>query len=61
MTPVRLKRELERIGLGKAQLAEKLGVRASEVGDWLAGREAVPSMVAFDIRRLPTLKRSRSS
>ena len=56
MTPVRLKRELQRTGLGKAQLAEKLGVRTAEVGDWLAGREAVPSMVAFDIRRMPSLK-----
>jgi transcriptional regulator with XRE-family HTH domain len=59
MTPVRLKRELLRTGLGQAQLAEKLGVRAAEVGDWLAGREVVPNMVAFDIRRMPTLKRAR--
>jgi transcriptional regulator with XRE-family HTH domain len=56
MTPVKLKRELRRTGLGQAQLAEKLGVRTSEVGDWLAGREAVPTMVAYDIKRLPTLK-----
>ena len=56
MTPIKLKRELKRIGLGQAQLAEKLGVRTSEVGAWLAGRQAVPTMVAFDIRRLPTVK-----
>jgi plasmid maintenance system antidote protein VapI len=61
MTPVRLKRELQRTGLGPAQLAEKLGVRTAEVADWLAGREAVPNMVAFDIRRMPSLKPSRPS
>ena len=61
MTPVRLKRELRRTGLGRAQLAEKLGVRAAEVGDWLAGREAVPNMVAFDIRRMPSFKPVRRS
>jgi DNA-binding transcriptional regulator YiaG len=59
MTPVKLKRELQRTGLGQAQLAEKLGVRPAEVADWLAGREAVPNMVAFDIRRMPSLKPPR--
>ena len=61
MTPVRLKRELQRTGLGQAQLAEKLGVRTAEVADWLAGKEAVPHMVAFDIRRMPSLKPARRS
>lgn len=61
MTPVKLKRELKRTGLGQAQLAEKLGVRTAEVGDWLAGREAVPNMVAFDIRRMPSIKPTRAS
>jgi plasmid maintenance system antidote protein VapI len=61
MTPVMLRRELERTGLGQAQLAEKLGVRTAEVGDWLAGREAVPNMVAFDIKRMPSSKPARSS
>ena len=61
MTPDKLKRELVRTGLGQAQLAEKLGVRTAEVGEWLAGKEAVPNMVAFDIRRMPTLKRARRS
>jgi transcriptional regulator with XRE-family HTH domain len=61
MTPVKLKRELQRTGLGQAQLAEKLGVRPAEVADWLAGREAVPNMVAFDIRRMPSLKPVRRS
>ncbi len=56
MTPLKLKRELQRTGLRQSQLAEKLGVRTAEVGDWLAGREEVPTMVAFDIRRLPTHK-----
>jgi transcriptional regulator with XRE-family HTH domain len=56
MTPLKLKRELQRTGLRQSQLAEKLGVRTAEIGDWLAGREAVPTMVAFDIRRLPTYK-----
>jgi hypothetical protein len=42
-------------------MAEKLGVRTAEVGEWLAGKEAVPNMVAFDIRRMPTLKRARRS
>jgi len=58
VTPIKLKRELQRTGLGQAQLAEKLGVRTAEVGDWLAGREAVPTMVAYDIRRLPSHKRT---
>ena len=61
MTPVKLKRELQRTGLGQAQLAEKLGVRTAEVGDWLAGREAVPNMVAFDIKRMPSIKATRTS
>lgn len=61
MTPVKLKRELQRTGLGHAQLAEKLGVRTAEVEAWLAGREAVPNMVAFDIRRMPTCKPTRPS
>jgi plasmid maintenance system antidote protein VapI len=61
MTPVRLKQELRRTGLGPAQLAEKLGVRAAEVADWLAGKEAVPNMVAFDIRHMPTVRPSRPS
>jgi transcriptional regulator with XRE-family HTH domain len=61
MTPVRLKRELRRTGLGQAQLAEKLGVRTAEVAGWLAGKEAVPNMVAFDIRRMPSLKPARRS
>ena len=61
MTPDKLKRELVRTGLGPAQMAEKLGVRTAEVGEWLAGKEAVPNMVAFDIRRMPTLKRGRHS
>jgi plasmid maintenance system antidote protein VapI len=59
MTPVKLKRELQRTGLEPAQLAEKLGVRTAEVADWLAGKEAVPSMVAFDIRHMPSLKPTR--
>jgi DNA-binding transcriptional regulator YdaS (Cro superfamily) len=57
MTPVKLKRELQRTGRGRAQLAEKLGVRTAEVSAWLAGKAAVPNMVAFDIRRMPSLKR----
>jgi transcriptional regulator with XRE-family HTH domain len=61
MTPVRLRRELQRTGLGQAQLAEKLGVRAAEVAAWLAGRQVVPNMVAFDIRRMPSLKPTRPS
>jgi hypothetical protein len=61
MTPVRLKHELQRTGLGPAQLAEKLGVRAAEVAGWLAGKEAVPNMVAFDIRRMPSVRPSRPS
>ena len=61
MTPVRLKRELQRTGLRQAELAEKLGVRTAEVAGWLAGKEAVPNMAAFDIRRMPSLKPARRS
>lgn len=61
MTPVRLTRELRRTGLGRAQLAEKLGVNAAEVGDWLAGRAAVPHMAAFDIRRMPSAVPARTA
>jgi hypothetical protein len=58
MTPAGLKRELRRIGLGHAEIAEKLGVRAAEVGEWLAGKQPVPHMVAYDLRRLPSRKPS---
>ena len=54
MTAAQLKRELRRIAYGQARLAEKLGVNLSEVRHWLAGDEAVPTMVALDIRNLPT-------
>ena len=54
LTPIQLKRELERIHWGPARLAEKLGVFQSEVRGWLAGKAAVPPLVAADIRRLPT-------
>jgi len=54
LTPIQLKRELERIDWGTARLAQKLGVFQSEVRNWLAGKAAVPPLVAADIRRLPT-------
>ena len=54
MTPVQLKRELRRIAYGQARLAEKLGVHLSEVRHWLAGDDPVPTMVALDIRNLPS-------
>ncbi|HEX9293615.1 MAG TPA: hypothetical protein VF873_08005 [Gemmatimonadales bacterium] len=54
LTPIQLKRELERIAWGPARLAQQLGVFQSEVRDWLAGKDAVPPLVAADIRRLPT-------
>jgi hypothetical protein len=54
MSPTQLKRELRRIAYGQVRLAEKLGVRATEVRDWLSGADPVPHMVALDIRNLPT-------
>jgi DNA-binding transcriptional regulator YdaS (Cro superfamily) len=54
LTPAQLKRELRRISWGNARLAEKLGVWPTEVRDWLLGKEAVPEVVASDIRRLPS-------
>jgi len=54
MTPTQLKREIKRIDCGENGLADKLGVRRSEVRDWLAGENAVPEVVASDIRRMPS-------
>ncbi len=54
MTAAQLKRELRRIAYGQARLAQKLGVRPSEVRHWLAGDDPVPAMVALDIRNLPS-------
>ena len=54
MTPAQLKRELRRIAYGQARLATKLGVNLSEVRHWLAGDDPVPTMVALDIRNLPS-------
>lgn len=54
MTPTQLKRELLRIAYGQVRLAEKLGVNPSEVRHWLAGDDPVPTMVALDIRNLPS-------
>jgi hypothetical protein len=54
LTAAQLKRELKRIAWGQARLADKLGVFKTEVRDWLAGKEAVPELVASDIRRLPS-------
>ena len=60
MTAAQLKRELKRIAWGQARLADKLGVFPTEVRDWLAGKEAVPELVASDIRRLPSHKAKAS-
>jgi len=54
LTPAQLKRELQRIAWGQGRLAHKLGVWPSEVRDWLAGKVAVPEVVASDIRHLPS-------
>src|SRR2546422_2045037 len=54
LTPAQLKRELRRIAWGHVRLAQKLGVWPSEVRDWLTGKEAVPELVASDIRDLPS-------
>ena len=54
MTPTQLKREIRRIDCGPNGLAQKLGVRRAEVRDWLAGENAVPEVVASDIRRMPS-------
>jgi hypothetical protein len=54
MSPTQLKRELRRISYGQLRLAEKLGVSLTEVRHWLAGDDPVPTMVALDIRNLPS-------
>jgi DNA-binding transcriptional regulator YdaS (Cro superfamily) len=54
LTPTQLKREIKRIDCGENGLAERLGVRRVEVREWLAGKNAVPVVVASDIRRMPT-------
>lgn len=54
LTAAQLKRELRRISYGQARLAEKLGVNLSEVRNWLSGDDPVPTMVALDIRNLPS-------
>ena len=54
LTPAQLKRELRRIAWGHVRLAQRLGVWPSEVRDWLTGKEAVPELVASDIRDLPS-------
>ena len=54
MSPGQLKRELRRIACGRVRLAQKLGVRPTEVRQWLAGEEPVPEVVASDIRHLPS-------
>ena len=54
LTPTQLKREIRRIDCGENGLAQKLGVRRAEVRDWLAGENAVPEVVASDIRRMPS-------
>jgi hypothetical protein len=54
MNAAQLKRELRRIDYGQSRLAEKLGVHLSEVRNWLSGDDAVPHMVALDIRNLPS-------
>ena len=54
MTAAQLKRELRRIAYGQERLATKLGVHLSEVRHWLAGDDPVPTMVALDIRNLPS-------
>jgi hypothetical protein len=54
MSPTQLKRELRRISYGQQRLAQKLGVSLTEVRHWLAGDDPVPTMVALDIRNLPS-------
>ena len=54
MTAAQLKRELRRISYGQERLATKLGVHLSEVRKWLSGDDPVPTMVALDIRNLPS-------
>jgi DNA-binding transcriptional regulator YdaS (Cro superfamily) len=54
LTPTQLKREIKRIACGANGLADKLGVRRAEVRDWLTGENAVPEVVAGDIRRMPS-------
>jgi len=54
MSPTQLKRELRRISYGQLRLAQKLGVSLTEVRHWLAGDDPVPTMVALDIRNLPS-------
>jgi len=54
MTAAQLKRELRRIAYGQERLATKLGVHLSEVRNWLSGDDPVPTMVALDIRNLPS-------
>jgi len=45
-----LKREMERYGVSRSDIATGLRVRPNTVTDWLSGKHGMPANAAFEIR-----------